>query len=205
MHAAHDAPPIADPAAPFWKGVTGTFAANSPRGEPVPGMKTEIRSRWTAHFLYLLFVCPYAELHLKPDPQTKTDTNHLWDWDVAEAFIGSDFTHINLYKEFEVSPQAEWVDLDIDSTHMENHEAWKWNSGFQVAARIDSSAHIWYGAMKIPYASLDARQPKPGLTLRANFYRIQGPPPNRKFLSWQPTGQASYHVPESFGTLLLAR
>ena len=42
-------------------------------------------------------------------------------------FIGSDFDHIKRYKEFEVSPQNEWVDLDIGL----------WNSGFEHSARID--------------------------------------------------------------------
>ena len=42
------------------------------------------------------------------------ETNELWNWDVAEVFIGSDFKNIRRYKEFEVSPQAEWVDLDVN-------------------------------------------------------------------------------------------
>ncbi len=205
IRAPKDAKISADPHAPFWEGVPGAIAANDPHGQPVPGIKTEIRSRWTPHFLYLLFVCPYNELSLKPNPQTDVETNHLWNWDTAEAFLGSDFQHINLYKEFEVSPQGEWVDLDIDSTNMGNQEAWKWNSGFQVAAHIDAGAHTWYGAMKIPYASIDARAPKPGLKLRANFYRLQGAPPHRLFIAWQPTGKDSYHVPEAFGTLELAK
>ena len=64
--------------------------------------------------LYLLFICPYTELNLKPDPTTSVETPRLWNWDVAEAFIGSDYERIGRYKEFQVSPQGEWVDLDID-------------------------------------------------------------------------------------------
>ena len=41
--------------------------------------------------LYLLYVCPYEELYLKPSPVTKVETNELWNWDVAELFIGSRF------------------------------------------------------------------------------------------------------------------
>ncbi len=200
-----DVSPTANPEDPFWKGVRGVPAANGPRGEPVPGHLTEIRSRWTRGYIYILFVCPYQQLHMKPDPKTDEETNHLWDWDVAEAFIGSDFKNIHLYKEFELSPQAEWVDLDIDSSNMGNTEAWKWNSGFQVAAKIDPGAKVWYGVMKIPYKAVDARPAKAGLKLRANFYRIQGPPPDRKFVAWQPTGKANYHVPEAFGTLVLVK
>lgn len=70
-------------------------------GEPVPGHRTEIRSRWTKRNLYLLFLCHYETLNLHPGaPDTSRETDRLWDWDVAEAHVGSDLQHINLYKEF---------------------------------------------------------------------------------------------------------
>ena len=55
------------------------------------GYRTEVRTRWTKNNLYFLFVCPYEELHLKPAPNTQKETNELWNWDVAEVFVGSDF------------------------------------------------------------------------------------------------------------------
>src|SRR5437764_8898081 len=84
----------ADPDAKPWKGVRGVFADKGPMGQPAPGHRTEIRSRWADANLYFLFICPYEKLNLKPDPVITADTNHLWDWDVAEVFIGSDFQHI---------------------------------------------------------------------------------------------------------------
>ncbi|PYQ25278.1 MAG: hypothetical protein DMF81_02720, partial [Acidobacteria bacterium] len=112
--AASDFALTADPAAAAWKGVAGVIADHDRFGGVVPGHRTEVRSRWTTQNLYLLFICPYEELYLHPDPSTTTETNKLWDWDVAEAFIGADFKDIKKYKEFQVSPQAEWVDLAID-------------------------------------------------------------------------------------------
>ena len=47
-----------------------------------------------------------------------------------------------------MSPQGEWVDLDIDLAKPHHEDGWTWNSGFVVAARIDSAAKIWYGAMR---------------------------------------------------------
>ena len=141
----------------------------------LPGYRTEIRSRWTAKNLYFLFICPYEELFLHPNPSTTTETNKLWNWDVAEVFIGSDFKNIRHYKEFELSPQGEWLDLDIDLTKPHHEEGWTWNSGFQVAARIDEQTKIWYGAMKIPWTALDDTPPSTGKTLRVNFFRSQGP------------------------------
>lgn len=193
----------ADPEAQPWKGVPGVFAENGPKGEPTPGHRTEIRSRWTPRNLYFLFVCPYETLYLRPDPSQTAETNKLWNWDVAEVFVGADFQNIRRYKEFQVSPQGEWVDLDIDRDLPKPEGGWQWNSGFEVKARIDPARKIWYGAMRIPIGTIDPRPPKRGSEMRINFYRIQGPPPNRKYVAWQPTGQPSHHVPEAFGRLRL--
>ena len=195
----------ADPRAPQWKSITGVFAERDQFGNLVPNHRTEIRSRWTRQHLYLLYICPYEELYLKPNPSTTTETNKLWEYDVAEAFIGSDFQNIRRYKEFEVSPQGEWVDLDIDRDQPKPEGGWLWNSGFRVKARIDEKAKIWYAEMQIPFASIDSRTPREGLELRINLYRAQGRPPNRKFICWQPTRNRSFHTPEAFGRLVLKR
>ena len=192
-----------NPTSEFWKSAPATFATNNNFGEAMPGLKTEIRSRWTKDNLYFLFICPYDKLWLKPDPSTKTETNKLWDWDVAEVFIGSDFDQIRHYKEFELSPQGEWVDLDINLESRASAGGIKWDSNLVSAARMDQSAKIWYGVMRIPWTAIDTRTPEPANKLRINLYRQQGPPPNRKQICWQPTQKTTFHVPESFGTLVL--
>ena len=193
----------ADPNAAAWKGITGVFAETDRRGGVVPGHRTEIRSRWTPNNLYLLFICPYEELHLKPDPSTSADTNKLWEWDVAEAFIGTDLENIKKYKEFQVSPQGEWVDLAIDrGTQPPTHDT-TWSSGYEVKARLDRDKRVWYAEMRIPMRAIDVRAPKPGLEMRINLYRIKGPPPGRKYVNWQPVNAESFHTPEAFGLLRL--
>lgn len=198
-----DFPLTADPNSPDWKGVKATIAANGPMGDVTPGHRTEIRSRWTDKNLYLLYSCPFEELYLHPNPTQTEETNELWDWDVAEVFIGTDFKDIKHYREFQVSPQGEWVDLDINRNANPPDHNWKWNSGYKVKARIDKEKKIWYGEMQIPMASLDVSKPAKGLEMRINLYRIQGPPPNRKMIAWQPTHEDNYHVPEAFGRLVL--
>lgn len=195
----------ANPGARPWVNVPGVFAENNAMGQPTPGHRTEIRSRWTNYHLYLLFICPYETLYLRPSPSTNLETNKLWEWDVAEAFIGTDFSNIRQYWEFQVSPQGEWVDLDIDRDNPRPEGGWRWNSGFEVKARIDEANKIWYGEMKIPLAKIDQRPPKPGLEMRINLYRLQGPPPTRKQIAWQPTGSRNHHVPEAFGRLRLEK
>ena len=39
--------------------------------------------------------------------------DHLWDRDVAEAFLQPDPSRAHYYREFEVSPNGMWIDLDI--------------------------------------------------------------------------------------------
>jgi hypothetical protein len=202
-YAPADVAPNTDLNSDFWRDAPAVFADRDSFGNVVPGHRTEIRSRWTAHNLYFLFICPYQHLNLKPDPRTDIETNKLWEWDVAEAFIGSDFQNIRQYKEFEVSPQGEWVDLDIDLTKPHHEGGWTWNSGFTVAARIDSGRKIWYACMRIPYNAIDTRPAQAGNTLRLNLYRSQGPKAQHAAIAWQPTHKPSFHVPETFGTLEL--
>ncbi len=203
VRAPRDTPPNAQANSPFWRDIKGVFTERDRFGKTLPEHRTEVRSRWTDANLYLLFICPYEKLYTKPDPDPTKETNQLWNWDVAEAFLGSDFQNIKRYKEFEVSPHAEWVDLDIDRAHPLPDGGWHWNSGFKVAAQIDSEHHVWYAEMQIPWQSIDSRPPKPGLELRANFYRMEGPPPDRLGITWQPTNNNSFHVPEAFGILRL--
>jgi hypothetical protein len=202
--AANDVAVNSDPGSPFWSSAPVIVADKDKNGTVLPGYRTEVRSRWTQKYLYFMFVCPYEELLLKPDPDTNAETNQLWNWDVAEVFLGSDFQNIRRYKEFEISPQGEWIDLDIDLAKPHHEEGWTWNSGFQVTARIDRQAKIWYGAMKIPWSALGEASPAPGKTFRVNFFRSQGPLATRKDIAWQPTMSETFHVPERFGLLKLA-
>lgn len=192
-----------DPSIPFWKMSTPVYLERDSFGKPVPGYRTEVRTRWTKANLYLLFICPYEQLHLKPKPDTRQETNQLWNWDVAEAFIGSDFADIKRYKEFEISPQGEWVDLDIDLHKPHHEDGWTWNSGFEVMARIDAQQHIWYGAMRIPFSAIDQHPPARGTTLRMNLFRSGGTPDHPHSLAWQPPMNKTFHTPERFGLLKL--
>jgi hypothetical protein len=198
-----DTPLLLDPSAPFWQAARSVHMDKNPFGEVVPGYRTEVRTRWTKQNLYFLFVCPYEQLHLKPEPKTRTETNQLWNWDVAEVFIGSNFADIQRYKEFEVSPQGEWIDLDIDLHNPRHEDGWTWNSGFEVLAKIDPHKRIWYAAMRIPFPAIDERFPVPGNTLRVNLFRSQGPPEHVHAITWQPPMRRTFHVPERFGLLKL--
>ena len=203
IKASGDVASSTDPNLAFWTAAHPVYADRGTFGQPQAHYRTEIRSRWTENNLYFLFVCLYEELNLKPSPATTTETYGLWNWDVAEVFIGSDFRNIRRYKEFEVSPQGEWIDLDIDLNKPHHEDGWKWNSGFAVAARIDAGAKIWYGAMRIPFSALQSCPAATNETFRINLFRSQGPASNRIQIVWQPTMSNTFHTPEKFGRLHL--
>jgi hypothetical protein len=194
-----------NPASQFWRATLPVYLELDPHGNQVPKYQTEVRTRWTSSNLYFLFICPFEQLNLKPGPQESSETNQLWNWDVAEVFLGSDFQDIKRYKEFEISPQGEWIDLDIDLHKPHHEDGWIWNSGFVVSARIDREAHVWYGAMRIPYAAIDHRSAAPNNVLRINLFRSQGPASSHHEITWQPPMSDTFHVPERFGLLKLVR
>ena len=205
-HISKDMELTADPNAKAWKQAKPVIAENGPTGTPAPGHRTEIRSLWSDKYLYFFYTCPYETLYLNDSPSTSTETNKLWEHDVAEVFIGADFKNIRQYREFQVSPKSEWVDLYIDRDKPWPEGGWKWNAeGFQVKGRIDEAKKIWYGEMRVPISSIDTNPPKPGTEMRINFYRLQGPPPKRTFIAWQPTGNPNYHTPEAFGRITLTK
>ena len=200
-----DLPLTASPDAPHWRDIQPIVIESDFAGQALSGHRTEVRSRWTDTHLLLLYVSHYKTLYTKPQPVTNAETSRLWNWDVAEAFIGSDFDNIKKYKEFQVSPQGEWVDLDIDRTAGAKQIGEAWNSNFEVKARVDADKKIWYGEMKIPFSSIDTRKPAPGNDLRIGLYRIEGPAPNRVHVSWRSTDGKTFHMPERFGTLSLVK
>lgn len=195
----------ADPGAEQWQNIRGVIAAFSPFGKPLPEAQTEIRSRWTEKYLYFLFISKYQELYLNSKPVLTQETWELWNHDVAEAFIGPDLKNTQVYKEFEVSPQGEYIDLDINRSRSGHEGDAHWDSGWHVKARINERQKLWFCEMQIPWKSIFSHPPGLNDELRLNLYRIEGGPVERKYVVWQLTNSASFHTPSSFGRLRLVR
>lgn len=200
-----DAPLTVNPSSSFWREAHPVTLDKDKSGKPSPKFRTEVRARWTKENLYFLFTSPYEELYLKPNPTTKEETNELWNWDVAEVFIGSDFQDIQRYKEFEVSPQGEWIDLDINLRNPHHEDGWRWNSGFESMARIDKTNQVWYAAMRIPMTAIDKRPAIEGNTLRINLFLSEGRPGSHHEIAWQAPMKETFHVPEKFGLIRLVK
>ena len=173
-----------------------------------PKLTTEVRGFWTDRDLYLLFICPYTELNLWLPADNSKDRLKLWDRDVVEFFLGDDWVNIRHYREFEVAPTGDWVDLAIDLDH-DSYGA-DWNSGWQREGRIDEKNRIWYAAARVPLSSVSDIKVKEGTKWRMNLYRIDGlgADPQRHFMCWQPTcvvNRDPNHVPEHFGTMIFTK
>ena len=198
-----------DPDSAIWKKTSSAWISKDcTRVLDYPDLRTEVKGFWTDTHLYLLFNCPYRNLNLFLPAQPGRDRDKLWDKDVVEMFLGDDWKHIRHYREFEIAPTGDWVDLAIDLDKEDNGESW--NSGWQAEARIDEKARIWYAAARIPLSAVSNSGVKAGTRWRMNLYRIdgQGPDSARRFLCWQPTcvvNRDPNHVPEAFGTLVFSK
>src|SRR5437879_10878124 len=150
-----------------------------------PKLRTEVRGFWTDSYLYLLFISPYSELNLWLPANNSKDRLKLWDRDVVEFFLGDDWKDIKHYREFEIAPTGDWVDLAID-LNKNSYDA-KWQSGWQRKGRIDEKAHVWYAAARVPLPAVSQQPVKPGPKWRANPYPNDGLGPDRHghFLGWQ--------------------
>jgi hypothetical protein len=195
-----------DPHSKVWeKAASAWISKDCTRSLGYPDLKTEVKGFWTDRHLYLLFICPYRSLNLFLPAQGNKDRDKLWDKDVVEMFLGEDWQKIRHYREFEIAPTGDWVDLAIDLDKESYDQAW--NSGWQTQARIDEKSRVWYAAAKIPLKSVSGSDVRPGTRWRMNLYRIdgEGPDTQRRFLCWQPTcvvNRDPNHVPEAFGTLV---
>jgi alpha-galactosidase len=160
--------------------------------------ETEVRLLWSPDFLFIQFRARYREIYVFPDANSRRD--QLWLRDVAEVFIQPGSEEPQTYKEFEISPNGDWLDLDIAPGR-------KSDLLCNLKSRVirNPEAHIWVAELAIPMACLTPRS-DPDMVWRLNFFRVEGPEPNRFYSAWRPTNtaQPNFHVPAVFGELHLA-
>jgi len=162
-----------------------------------PERATELRVLWTPETLFLRFYCKYRNIFVFPDARADGWRYELWDRDVAETFLQPDSTDPFVYREFEVSPNAYWIDLAVSHGKIE-----ELHSGLKRRVVMDEKEKTWTAEMAIPMKSLTT-QFDPKKPWRANFYRIEGQSEPRFYSAWSPTftPKPSFHVPSAFGTL----
>ena len=170
-----------------------------------PEVSTRVASIWTDAHIYFAFWSRYDSLNVYEGEDPAAERWQLWDRDVVEVFLNPQPERVHHYYEFEVAPNNQWVDLEIDKTKTPFNDV-AWNSGFEHATRIDAKNHIWTAELRIPISSMNVSAIHPGTRWRANFFRAagKGGDEHRKFLAWSiiPEGK-TFHVPTRFGILKL--
>jgi Carbohydrate family 9 binding domain-like len=172
-----------------------------------PESATQVAALWTEKFVYFAFQCKYTALNIYEGEDASKERWGLWNRDVAEVFINPQPERVSHYYEFEVAPNNQWIDLEIDKTKTPFNDA-AWDSHFGHAARIDSTNHVWTCEMKIPVSSMGVATVQLGTEWRLNFYRADGPGDDtqRRFMAWSPIPHGnSFHQPEYFGILKLLK
>ena len=187
----------AKPAQDWQKAAPVAFCADWQGKNVYPGRETVVRALWTPKVLYLRFECAYRALNVFPDSDPNGRRDHLWDRDVAEAFLQPDPGRERFYKEFEVAPNGMWIDLDIGPGLQADLK-----SGMQRSVQIDEKQHRWTAELAIPMGALTDRF-DPNAPWRVNFFRVEGGAEPRNYYAWRPTHtpEPNYHVPSAFGTM----
>ena len=169
-----------------------------------PGSQTAAASFWTPTYVYFAFRCKYATLNIYEGEDPTKEKWGLWNRDVVEVFANPEPQRVNHYYEFEVAPNNQWIDLEIDLDKTPFTDA-GWNSGFEHATRVDGPKHLWTCEMRIPWRSMNVQRLEAKAEWRLNFYRADGlgDDTQRRFLSWSPIRgeKRSFHAPTSFGAI----
>lgn len=191
-----------------WKKARWIEFSHSMSGDAsYPDQATRVAVLWTDKYIYFAFSCKYDALHVFEGEDISKERWELWNRDVAEVFLNPRPERQLHYYEFEVSPNNQWIDLEITRGEKPNHDA-SWNSGFEHATRIDRKRHVWTAEMRIPLSSMGVMEVKTGMEWRANFFRAagKGVDTQRKFLAWStiPAG-TTFHVPSRFAILRLGK
>ncbi|GAC1403846.1 MAG: hypothetical protein NVSMB56_18620 [Pyrinomonadaceae bacterium] len=178
----------------YWSGATAPSSRHA-----------EARVVWSNENLYVRFVANQNEpLIISDKPQTQKKTNNLWERDVCEIFVAPDANDPTRYREFEVAPTGEWVDLAIHQMPYKRESDFDFNSGMITAARIEKNKITI--ALRVPFKQALNNRPQANETWRANLMRCVGHDDKsepRGYLAWQPTETAepNFHVPQKFGWL----
>ena len=202
LHIDHDIALDSAYPAPEWKKASPLAFTTDWQGKNSdPALQTVVKLLWSDRTLYLRFECRYRELYVFSDSDPNGRRDHLWDRDVAEAFLQPDPSREHYYREFEVSPNGMWIDLDIFPGGLSDL-----HSGLQRSVVIDETGHTWTAELAIPLGAL-TKQFDPSKIWRTNFYRIEGSKEPRTYLAWQPTltPTPNFHVPSAFGSLRFSK
>jgi hypothetical protein len=204
IYSGSDFAPDGDLSKKVWKDAKWVEFDHDPTGKTEnPAIATRVAAIWSDRYVYFAFSGRYESLNVYEGEDISKERWELWNRDVVEVFLNPRPERISHYYEFEVAPNNQWIDLEIEKTKTPFNDA-GWNSGFEHATKIDAQDHLWMTEMRIPLAAVGVDKISNGDRWRANFFRAAGygGDEKRSFLSWSPIPQGgTFHVPSRFGVL----
>ena len=174
-----------------------------------PDSEVQVASLWTPGYVYFAYWCKYRSLNIYAGEDPAKERWELWNRDVVEAFINPQPERFLHYYEFEVAPNNQWIDLEINLAKTPMNDA-SWDSHFEHATYVDAERKVWSAEMRIPVGSMKVNSIHAGDEWRLNLYRADGPGDDaqRRFMCWSalPAGpNKSFHQPASFGIIKFVR
>ncbi len=173
-----------------------------------PEAETRVASLCTSSHVYFAFRCKYSTLNVFEGEDPSSERWGLWERDVVEVFVNPQPERMNHYYEFEVAPNNQWIDLEIDLEKEPFNDA-AWDSHFAHATRLDPTNHFWSCELRIPVASMGVKAIRTDTEWRINFYRADGlgSDTERRLVCWSPVqGETpNFHVPSRFGIIRFIR
>ncbi|MBZ5535499.1 MAG: carbohydrate-binding family 9-like protein [Acidobacteriia bacterium] len=203
---AEEGPPLtADLGTEFWEAAQWQAISTQWNGEAVdPQWETSFAARWTEDFLYFGFHSRFQNLTMVDRPLVQTRTPSLWDKeDVVEIFIAPDLKRPNRYKEFELSPSAQWIEIDLDWDR--NLKNFNWAAGMESRSTVNMVRRQWQAEFRVPLGSLEMKGVAAGTCVALNAYRVELR--SCLYLAWNPTmtPKPDFHVPQRFGQMFLSQ
>ena len=128
---------------------------------------------WSDRYIYFAFSGHYESLNTYEGEDVSKERWELWNRDVVEVFLNPRPERVSHYYEFEVAPNNQWIDLEIEKTKTPFNDA-SWNSGFEHATKIDEKNHLWLTEMRIPLSAVGVDKIQNGDLWRVNFFRAAG-------------------------------
>jgi hypothetical protein len=165
-----------------------------------PKEHTEVRACWSHEYLYIRFIC--EDPHIVSNYKYKDDP--LYEQDVVEVFIDEEGLGLR-YLELEVSPNNIVFDARIEnngvSTITKLEKSWSFTKLKTSVHAIKENQLCYF--ICIPAINF-THLLQEGVRWRVNFYRIdEAVDGTREYQAWRPTGAVNYHIPSTFGTLVL--
>jgi predicted TIM-barrel fold metal-dependent hydrolase len=177
------------------KAVPTSLEYGSLKYDARPELTTSVRALYSDQFIYFGWECPFTTLTVFDTPSADRERLGLWDRDVVEVFVGSEWKNINRYAEYEVAPTNERLDVLLNLPGKD----FGWDGRAQSAVKVDKRRKVWTVEWRMPLELLASAKPAPGTRWRLNLYRCDKA--NNAYLAWSPVLKGSFHTPEKFGVL----